>query len=249
MQVSQTYDYEKNDHINRANMALVCGTYFGIKDVSPSLYLIAAPVSELAQYNKNGEEIQDRGEIEEAIPWNERSLKTFGVVYRYESTASFIGLDGKTYVVPNDQPVLEHLQECGYVIAQSGKNLDGSSSDYDSLILEEKEEFDNFSRVIVDRRLPIEIVNKIDEMENNRPYYKHVQPYVAVASFGGSFGLYYASDEELQQLSLSERKIANLKTYERVRESQNIEDYVRFALQQSYLNEQNFIDFTNGKKL
>lgn len=248
MQVSQTYDYEKNDHINRANMALVCSTYFGIKDVSPSLYLIAAPVSELAQYNKNGEEIHDRGEIEEAIPWNERSLKTFGVVYRYESTASFIGLDGKTYVVPNDQPVLEHLQECGYVISQSGKNLDGTSNGDDSLILEGKDEFNIFSRVIADRRLPIEIVNKIDEIENNRPYYNYKQSYADLVRFGGTLGIFTASEEEIQQLSLNERKIANICTYGRITDSSSmdIEQYIQFALQQYYLNDKNY---SNNKKL
>ena len=140
MQVSQTYDYEKNDHINRANMALICGKYFGIKDVLPSLYQIAAPVSELAYINKNGERIETRDEIAEAIPWNERSMRSFGVVYSYESTASFIGMDGRTYIVPNDKPVLEYLKECGYVIAPYGKNLDGNSNGDDSLIFEEKSE-------------------------------------------------------------------------------------------------------------
>ena len=248
MQTSQTYNYEKNDHINRADIALICSQYFGIKDVSSSLYQIAAPVSELAYSNKNGAKIRDRVEIEEAIPWNERSLKNFGVVYRYESTASFIGLDGKTYVVPNDQPVLEHLQECGYVIAQSGKNLDGSSNGEDSLILEEKDEFNIFSRVIADRRLPIEIVNKIDEIENNRPYYNFNQSYARLVRFGGTLGIFTASEEEIQQLSLSERKIANICTYGRITNSSSmdIEQYIQFALQQYYLNAKNFI---NSKKL
>lgn len=240
MQASQTYNYEKNDHINRANMAFICSTYFGIKDVSPSLYQIAAPVAELACSNKNGEIINYRDEIEESIPWNERSMKTFGVVYSYESTASFIGMDGKTYVVPNDQPVLEHLKKCGYVIAPYGKNLDGSSIENDSLIFEERNEDDLFSRVIVDRNLPIEIVKKIDEMENGRPYYNYNQHYARLVRFGGTLGLSCASEEELQQLSLSERKIANICTYGRVGEPQDIEDYVQFALHQTYLNEENY---------
>lgn len=241
MQASQTYNYEKNDHINRANMALICSKYFGIKDASPSLYQIAAPVSELANCNKDGKKIHHRYEIEESIPWNERSMKTFGVVYIYESTASFIGIDGKTYVVPNDRPVLEHLEECGYVIAPYGKNLDGESSAIDSLIFKERNEDDFFDYNIIDRNLPIEIVNKIDEMENNRLYYNYNQSYASVVRFGGTLGLYSASEEELQQLSLSERKIANIATYGRVMESQNIEDYVQFALQQYYLNNQNLI--------
>ena len=37
---SQTYDYEKNDHINRANMARLCGEYFRIKDVSDNLLFL-----------------------------------------------------------------------------------------------------------------------------------------------------------------------------------------------------------------
>ena len=241
MQASQTYNYEKNDHINRANMALICSRYFGIKDVSPSLYQIAAPVSELAYSNKNGEIILYRDEIEESIPWNERSLKTFGVVYSYESTASFIGIDGKTYVVPNDRPVLEHLKECGYVIAPDGKNLDGTSNGYDSLISKESREDNPFSYVIVDRNLPIEIVNQIDEIENNRSYYNYNQAYARLVRFGGTLGLLCASEEELQQLSLSERKIANICTYGRVLELQNFEDYVQFALQQYYLNDKTFI--------
>lgn len=247
MQVSQTYDYEKNDHINRENMALICAEYFGIRDVSPSLYQIAAPVSELALFNKNGELIRKRNEIEEAIPWNERSMKTFGVVYSYEATASFIGIDGKTYVVPNDKPVLDHLKECGYIIAPYGRNLDGTTGANDSLIFKVRNENVLSGWVTANKKLPIEIANKIDEIENNRPYYKGAQPYDMVASFGTSFALHHASDEELQQLSLSERKIANLKTYARVRKSQNIEDYVQYALQHTYLNEENFINFINEK--
>lgn len=244
MKVSQTYDYEKNDHINRANIALICSQYFGIKDVSPSLYQIAAPVSELAYTNKDGEIIKNRDEIDEAIPWNERSMRTFGVVYSYESTASFIGMDGRTYVVPNDQPVLDHLKECGYVIAPYGKNLDGNSNKDDSLIFEEKseEDFFGFSQVVVDRNLPNEIVKKIDEMENGRQYYKYNQAYARIVRFGGTLGLMTASEEEIQQLSLSERKVANICTYSRVTQSQNFEDYVQFALQQYYLNDQNFIN-------
>lgn len=246
MQASQTYNYEKNDHINRANMALICSEYFGIKDVSPSLYQIAAPVSELACCNKDGEIINYRDEIEEAIPWAERSMKTFGVVYRYESTASFIGKDGKTYVVPNDQPVLDHLKECGYVIAPYGKSLDGGNTT-DSLIFKEKNEDFSLSDNIIDRRLPTVIVNMIDEMEGNRPYYVHNQSYANVVRFGGTLGLSCASDEELQQLSLSERKIANINTYGRVgsRTFENIEDYVQYALNQYYLSQ----NFTNRKKL
>ncbi len=243
MQVSQTYDYEKNDHINRANMALICGKYFGIKDVLPSLYQIAAPVSELAYTNKNGERIETRDEIEEAIPWNERSMRTFGVVYIYESTASFIGMDGRTYIVPNDQPVLEYLKECGYVIAPYGKNLDGNSNGDDSLIFEEKSEDDlfQFSHVVVDRNLPAEIVKKIDEMESGRSYYNYNQSYANVIRFGGTLGLMSASKEEQQQLSLSERKVANICTYGRVtKQQQSLEDYLQFVLQQYYLNDQNF---------
>lgn len=247
MQASQTYNYEKNDHINRANLAHICSMYFGIKDVSPSLYQIAAPVSELAHSNKNGEIIHDRDDIEESIPWNERSMKTFGVVYSYESTASFIGIDGKTYVVPNDQPVLNHLKECGYVIAPYGKNLNGSSNGEDSLIFEERNEDDLFSTVIVDRNLPIEIVNKINEIENNRPYYNYNQAYARLIRFGGTLGLYSASEEELQQLSLRERKIANISTYGRVVESQDFEYYIQFVLQQNYLNPQNFINQKNHR--
>lgn len=241
MQASQTYNYEKNDHINRERMALICSNYFGIKDVSPSLYLIAAPVSELACTNKNGEKIHYRYEIEDSIPWNERSMKTFGVVYTYESTASFIGIDGRTYVVPNDQPVLDHLKECGYVIAPYGKNLDGESNGTDSLIFKERNEDEFFDYNIIDRNLPIEIVNMIDEMENNRLYYDYNQAYASVVRFGGTLGIGNASEEELQQLSLSERKIANISTYGRVMESQDLEDYVQFALQHYYLNDQNFI--------
>ena len=242
MQASQTYNYEKNDHINRANIALLCSKYFGIKDVSPSLYQIAAPVSELARSNKNGGMIYNRNEIEEAIPWNERSLKTFGVVYRYESTASFIGIDGKTYVVPNDQPVLDHLKECGYVTAPNGKNLDGSNNMVDSLFFSKRNEKDIFERITIDRKLPLEILSMIDELEKDRPYYTYCQGYDGLLTFGGTFGLWYASEEELKYLSLSERKIANISTYGRVRISQSIEDYVQFALQQYYLNNQNFIN-------
>lgn len=245
MQASQTYSYEKNDHINRSNIAQICAEYFGIKDVSPSLYQIAAPVSELACSTKNGEIIQDRTEIEEAIPWNERSMKTFGVVYIYESTASFIGIDGKTYVVPNDQPVLEHLKTCGYAIAPSGKNFDGSSNENDSLIFKEVTDEYSFNLNIVDRNLPTKIINMIDETEKNRPYYNYNQAYARLVRFGGTLGLYSASEEELQQISLSERKIANILTYGRVMEPQDIEDYVQFALQQYYLNEQNFINRNN----
>lgn len=244
MKVSQTYDYEKNDHINRANMAHICSQYFGIKEVSPSLYKIAAPVSELAHTNKDGNRIEDRDEIDEAIPWNERSMRTFGVVYSYEATASFIGMDGKTYVVPNDQPVLDHLKECGYVIAPDGKNLDGKTEGDDSLIFKEKNGDDLFcfSHVVVDRNLPNEIVKKIDEMENGRQYYNYKQAYTMVVSFGGTLGLKTASEEEIQQLSLSERKVANISTYGRVMQPQNFEDYVQYALQQYYLNDQNFIN-------
>lgn len=163
-------------------------------------------------------------------------------MYSYESTASFIGIDGKTYVVPNDQPVIEHLKECGYAIAPYGKNLNGSTNGDDSLILWGRDEDDLSERVLFDRNLPIEIVKKIDEIEENRPYYNYNQDYSGLVRFGGTIGLYRASEEELQQLSLSERKIANICTYGRVRESQNIEDYVQFALQQYYLNEQNFIN-------
>lgn len=240
MQISHTYNYEKNDHINRATIALMCSEYFGIKDVSPSLYQIAAPVSELAYCSKDGEKIHYRDEIEEAIPWNERSMKTFGVVYTYESTASFIGIDGKTYIVPNDRPVLDHLRECGYVIAPYGKNLDGKSNDADSLVFKERKENDFFEYNIIDRNLPVEIVSRIEEIENNREYYTYNQSYARVIRFGGTLGLYSASEEELQQLSLSERKIANITTYGRILEPQNIEDYIQYALQQYYLDEQNF---------
>lgn len=239
MQASKTYCYENNDHINRANLALMCSEYLGIKDVSPSLYLIAAPVSELACVNKDGGIIWSRGEIEEAIPWNERSMRTFGVVYCYEATASFIGLDGRTYVVPNDKPVLDHLEECGYIIAPYGKNLDGSQNGDDSLIAKIEDNNSIFDYREIDKNLPIEIVNKIDEIENNRPYIRHNAPYDGLLTFGGTLALYSATEEELEQLTLSERKIANIKTYGRVYESQDIEDYVKFALQQRYLKGQN----------
>ena len=55
-----------------------------------------------------------------------------------------------------------------------------------------------------------------------------------------------ASEEELKQLSLSERKIINISTYGRVNESQKIEDYVQFVLQKYYLDDQNFVI---GKRL
>lgn len=238
MQVSSTYNYEKKDHINRANMALICSECFGIEDVSPSLYLIAAPVSELACTNQDGQKIYHRDEIEFAIPWRERSLKTFGVVYNYESTASFIGIDGRTYVVPNDTPVIEHLKKCGYVIAPYGKNLDGSTSETDSLIFKDEGNF--VDKIIIDRNLPKEIVQKISEIENGRNYYTGRQAYAGLIRFGGSFGLLTASEEELQHLSLSERKIANISTYGRRYEFEDIEDYVQFALQNYFLNEENF---------
>ncbi len=244
MQTSQTYNYEKNDHINRADLAIICSQYFGIRDVSPSLYQIAAPVSELAFRNKDGEIIKYRDEIEESVPWNERSMKTFGVVYSYESTASFIGIDGKTYVVPNDKPVLDHLAECGYVIAPYGKSLDGGTTT-DSLILIEQNENDVFSYAKVDRNLPTEIASKIDEIENDRPYYTYNQSYAQLVRFGGTLGIYCASEEELLRLSLSERKVANITTYGRITESQDIEEYVQFTLQHFYLNDDNFV---NGKK-
>lgn len=164
-------------------MALVCAKYFNIKDVSPDLYRIAAPVCELACFNKNGERIYNRSEIEDAIPWNERSLKTFGVVYRYESTASFISTDGKTYVVPNDRPVLDYLKECGYVIAPNGLNFDGSTSKNDSLVFEEKDEY-LIDYNIIDRNLPKKIVEKIDEIEGGRPYFTCKQDYAALIRFG-----------------------------------------------------------------
>ena len=81
----------------------------------------------------------------------------------------------------------------------------------------------------------------IEEMENDRLYYNCKQSYAGVVRFGGTLGLLMASEEELQQLSLSERKIANILTYSRVTESQNFEDYLQCALQQYYLNDQNFI--------
>ena len=235
MRKSQTYNPEMGDDINRSNMALVCGLYLGIKDVSPSLQKIAAPVSEIAFANENGERIGYRDEIVDAIPWNERSLKTFGVVYSYEATASFIGKDGKTYIVPNDKPVIDHLRECGYVIAPYGRCLDGTDNE-DSLILKE----DGF--VVIDINLPEKIVKKIDEMENGRPYYVGCQSYIDAIRFGSSFGLYAASEEEIQQLSLSERKLANIKVYGRVRVSCDLEEYVNRVMQEYYLNDKNFID-------
>ena len=240
MQVSQTYNPEKNDHITRGKVAVICGKYLGIKEVSPSLYKIASPVSELAHTNKDGEKIRDREEIKDAIPWNERSMRTFGVVYRFEATASFIGLDGKTYIVPNDQPVLEHLEECGYVIAPEGKNLDGSSNGDDSLIQKKQDENNPFDTTIIDKSLPSEIISIIDEMEMDRPFYCYNQDYARVVRFGGTLGIMTASEEELQQLTLSERKIANICTYGRIRESQYFESYIEFLLQQYYLNEKNY---------
>lgn len=237
MQVSSTYNRKKNDHINRASMARICGAQLGIKEVSPLLYRIAAPVSELARRNKNGEKVHRRHEIEDAIPWDERSMKTFGVVYSYESTASFIGLDGKTYVVPNDRPVLDHLKECGYAIAPYGSNVDGTTGGEDSLVVR-----DDLYMVTLDRRLPPEIVQQIDEMEKDRPYYLYYQPYASLIRFGGTLGIPTASVEELQELSLSERKIANISRYNRIHQPQKIEDYVKFALRQHYLDEKNFTE-------
>ena len=52
------------------------------------------------------------------------------------------------------------------------------------------------------------------------------------------------TEEEEQQLSLSERKIANIRAYGRVRQSQNIEDYLQFVLQQRYLSQ----EFIHSKK-
>ena len=205
------------------------------------MYKIAAPVSELAQYNKNGKKIHHRYEIEDAIPWNERSLKTFGVVYIYEATASFIGIDGKTYVVPSDQPVLEHLQECGYVLAKNGKNFDGKENREDSLIFKEKNEDNPFLSSIIDKNLSPEIIDKINELENGRPYYNYNQSYAGVIRFGTSFGLFTARLQEVQELTLSERKIANISTYGRVNKSIDFEEYVQFVLQQHYLNEENFV--------
>lgn len=240
MQASQTYSYEKNDHVNRANIALACSSYFGIKDVSPDIYKIAAPVSELAYQNREGQKIRHRDEIEYAIPWNERSMKTFGVVYRYEALASFIGIDGKTYVVPNDQPVIDHLQECGYLIAPYGMNFDGSATEVDSLIYKSNNDF--FEDDVIDRNLPDNIINAINEIEKDRPYYTSCQSYASVLRFGGTLGIHTATLEELQQLSLSERKVANILTYARVIEPQNIEEYVAEALQHPYLNDKNFVD-------
>jgi len=239
MQVSQTYNYDMNDDVNRANMALICSQYLGIKEVSPSLYQIAAPVSELSRCSKDGGPIWARADIEEAIPWDERSMRTFGVVYRYESTASFIGMDGRTYIVPNDQPVLDHLSQCGYVIAPSGKNFDGTSNGDDSLIRKEDEN-GNPLWDWIDKNLPPEIVAAIDEMEQGRDYYRYHADYSGSVSWGGTFALHYATEEEIQQLSLTERKVANIKTYGRVHESQDLEDYVQYALQQPYLDEQKF---------
>lgn len=246
MKTSQTYDYEKNDHFNRASMALVCSTCLGIKEISPSLYKIAAPVSEIAYLNKDGGVIRHRCEILDAIPWDERSMKTFGAVYSYEATASFIGRDGKTYIVPNDKPVLDHLKECGYLIAPYGANLDGKYNGEDSLIFHDKTNWDESlpamfqEKVIIDMNLPKDIVEKILQMETDRPYYTNCQPYNDAICFGGSFGLNYASAEELKKLSLSERKLANIKTYGRVRHSENIEDYVERVVQEYYLNPENF---------
>lgn len=249
MQVSQTYDYAKKDDINRKDMAIMCSKYFNIKDVLPILDKIAAPVSELSHYRKDGDRIFYREETYDAIPWDERSMKTFGVVYSYESTASFIGMDGKTYIVPNDQPVLDYLQECGYTIAPYGKNLDGSNEEVDSLIYEERpkndEEFFCFGNKI-DKNLPSQYVTIINDMEQNRPYYGGYQSYASVIRFGGTLGLRSASEEEVSQISLSERKIANISTYGRINEGSrlfktlSIEEYIEYALQQTYLNEELF---------
>ena len=97
-----------------------------------------------------------------------------------------------------------------------------------------------FERVVIDRNLPVEIVNKINELENGRPYISYYQSYDGVITFGGTLALRSASEEELQQLSLSERKVANIMRYRRVMVSQDIDAYVKFALQQYYLNDQNF---------
>lgn len=241
MQKSQTYDYEKNDHINRANIALICSQHFGIRDVSPSLYEIAAPVSELACCNKDGGRIRNRDEIQEAFPWDERSMKTFGVVYNFEAIASFIGIDGKTYVVPNDEPVLEHLKECGYVIAPYGRNLDGNSFGDDSLVERIEEDKDDPFKFMfakpINRNLPQKIVDMIEAMEKGRPYFTGNQSYADLVRFGGTLGISGTNDEEL---SLSERKVANICRYSRVFNHQDIEEYVQFALQQYYLDETNF---------
>lgn len=245
MQKSQTYDYEKNDHINRANLAILCSQYFGIKDALPSLYKIAAPVCEIPQYNKDGEQIWDREEVDEAIPWGERSLRTFGVVYMFEATASFIGIDGRTYVVPMDKPVLDYLTLCGYVIAPYGKNLDGNNIGDDTLIYKEpkKDIFDPDFNLdepakVIDRNLPPEFVSKIDEIEGDRPYRRDCASYIDTIRFGTSFGAEMASEEEIEAMSLSEKKALNIKMYNRIKTSMDIEEYVQYAISQGYLANQ-----------
>ena len=224
MQVSQTYDPNKNDPENRANMARICGAYFGIKEVSPSLYKIAAPVSELPETDKNGNKIvgDRQGRIEEAIPFNERSLRTFGVVYRYESTASFIGIDGKTYVVPDDEPVMKHLKECGYVIAGHGDRLDGGLNPEEPDTLVGKDE----NGEVKDRRLPSGIIKKIEELENGRPYANSMQAYSKLRRFDGTLGSHENWEEEF---SLSERKVANIAYCQnhQAQDFADIEDYVQ----------------------
>ena len=243
MQSSVTYNYENNDPESRKKIALICSEYFGIKDVDPDLYKIAVPVSELACQTKDGEYVSRRSDIEEATPWNERSMTTFGVVYRYESTASFIGIDGKTYVVPNDKPVLDHLETCGYFIAPYGKCMDGGNFSADSLIFREEGNPDDLDYIVsyvcgeqktIDRNLPAEIIRQIDEIEQGRPYYKYNQSYIDVMRFGGTLGLKTASEEEIQRLSESEKKIANIYTYGRVFEPMSINDYVEYALKEGY---------------
>jgi hypothetical protein len=102
--------------------------------------------------------------------------------------------------------------------------------------------------IIIDRNLPTEIVDKIDEIENGRAYYNYKQSYTNLVRFGGTLSIFTASEEELQQLSLSERKIANIYTYGRVNNPQDIEEYVQCVLQQYYLNEENFMNQKKYRK-
>lgn len=44
----------------------------------------------------------------------------------------------------------------------------------------------------------------------------------------------------LMKLSLSERKLTNIKTYGSVKLPENIENYVNRVVQEHYLNEENF---------
>ena len=66
----------------------------------------------------------------------------------------------------------------------------------DILIFKEVTDEYSFDFNIVDRNLLTEINNMIDEMEQNWPYYNYNQAYARLVRFGGTLGLYNASEEE-----------------------------------------------------